>query len=168
MHLTQRSIQVNAVLKKLAHPSCGGTAVFWGTVRNRNHGRPVKAIRYEAAEPVAEPVLREIHAQMTKMADGPCILVHRIGRLRVGEISVFVAAASAHRAQAFAAARHGIEAVKARVPIWKEEFYADGSRKWLDGCAPPSGGRPHSDALYVEMEEERGGGGFGLCRDPQP
>jgi molybdopterin synthase catalytic subunit len=92
----------------------------------------VTAIDYEAYEEMALPLMREIGEETLRLHPATEVrLVHRLGRLVVGEASVAVAVASPHRAEAFAACRHAIDALKARVPIWKKEHYADGS-EWLD------------------------------------
>jgi molybdopterin synthase catalytic subunit len=101
-------------------------------VRDLNRGRAVTGIEYEAYEEMALPLMEEIGAETARQFPVTQVrLVHRLGRLAVGEASVAVAVSSPHRAEAFAACRHAIDALKARVPIWKKEHYADGS-EWLD------------------------------------
>jgi len=115
-----------------ATPRDGAVCLFVGVVRDLNRGRAVTAIDYEAYEEMALPLLEEIGAETARLfAVTDVRLVHRLGRLVVGEASVAVAVTSPHRADAFAACRHAIDALKARVPIWKKEHYADGS-EWLD------------------------------------
>jgi molybdopterin synthase catalytic subunit len=110
----------------------GAVCLFVGTVRDHNRGRPVTAIDYEAYEEMALPVLEDVGSETLRLFPVSSVrLVHRLGRLAVGEPSVAVAVAAPHRAEAFAACRHAIDALKARVPIWKKEHYADGSM-WLD------------------------------------
>jgi MoaE-MoaD fusion protein len=119
-----------------ATPADGAVCLFVGTVRNENRGRPVIRLEYEAYEEMALPLMEEIAAETTRAFPVTGVrLVHRLGRLEVGEASVAVAVCSPHRAEAFAACRFAIDALKARVPIWKKEFYADGSA-WLDRPAP--------------------------------
>ena len=104
-------------------------------VRDLNRGRAVRALEYEAYEEMALAVMREIVAETKSRFPVTAVrLVHRLGRLAVGDPSVAVAVASPHRAEAFAACRFAIDTLKARVPIWKKEFYADGS-EWLDAPA---------------------------------
>jgi molybdopterin synthase catalytic subunit len=113
-------------------PRDGAVCLFVGVVREENRGRAVVAIDYEAYEEMALPLLLEIGEETLRLHPVTDVrLVHRLGRLEVGEASVAVAVASPHRAEAFAACRHAIDALKARVPIWKKEHYADGSA-WLD------------------------------------
>jgi molybdopterin synthase catalytic subunit len=119
-----------------ATPADGAVCLFLGVVRNENQGRRVLALEYEAYEEMALPLLEEIAAETRRLHPLTEIrLVHRLGRLAVGEVSVLVAVSSPHRKQAFAACRHAIDALKARVPIWKKELYEDCAR-WLD--EPPA------------------------------
>jgi molybdopterin synthase catalytic subunit len=117
-------------------PADGALSLFVGVVRNENGGRPVLRLEYEAYEEMALPLMRQI-AEETKRGFPVTLvrLVHRLGALEIGDASVAVAVASPHRAEAFAACRFAIDTLKARVPIWKKEFYADGSA-WLDEAAP--------------------------------
>lgn len=114
-------------------PADGALCLFAGVVRNENRGLSVLGLEYEAYEEMALPLMSEIAAETARRFPVTDVrLVHRLGRLEVGETSVAVAVASPHRAEAFAACRFAIDALKAKVPIWKKEFYADGSQ-WLDG-----------------------------------
>jgi molybdopterin synthase catalytic subunit len=119
-----------------ATPRDGAVCLFVGVVRNENDGRAVSHLEYEAYEEMALPVMEEIEREtrarwpVTQVA-----LVHRLGRLEIGEPSVAVAVTSPHRKEAFEACRHAIDALKSRAPIWKKEFYADGSR-WVESAVP--------------------------------
>lgn len=114
----------------------GALCVFVGVVRNQNRGRAVLRLEYEAYEEMALPLMREIAAETHRRFPVTELrLVHRLGSLAIGEASVAVAVASPHRAEAFAACRFAIDTLKAQVPIWKKELYADGSA-WLDEAAP--------------------------------
>ena len=114
----------------------GAVSLFVGVVRNENRGRRVLRLEYEAYEEMALPLMEEIAAETAaRFPVTDARLVHRLGRLEIGEASVAVAVSSPHRAEAFGACRFAIDALKARVPIWKKEFYADGS-EWLDRPAP--------------------------------
>jgi molybdopterin synthase catalytic subunit len=109
----------------------GAVCLFVGVVRNENGGRAVLRLEYEAYEEMALPLMAEIEAEVRERWPITEVrMVHRLGPLAIGEASVAVAVASPHRAEAFAACRHAIDTLKARVPIWKKEFYADGSL-WL-------------------------------------
>ena len=111
----------------------GAVCLFVGVVRNENQGRAVLRLEYEAYEEMALFLMEEIAAETRRIYPVTDVrLVHRLGRLEIGEASVAVAVSSPHRAEAFAACRFAIDTLKARVPIWKKELYADGSA-WLDG-----------------------------------
>jgi molybdopterin synthase catalytic subunit len=106
----------------------GAACLFLGVVRNENGGRAVTHLEYEAYEEMALPLMEGIAAEAVRRFGVTEVrLVHRLGRLEIGEASVAVAAASPHRAEAFAACRWAIDTLKAEVPIWKKEFYADGA-----------------------------------------
>ena len=112
----------------------GAVVTFEGRVRNRNDGRPVIRLHYDAYTEMAEDVLRDIQRRTCEAFPVSSVgLVHRVGTLLVGETAVVVTVAAAHRSAAFDAARFAIEAVKAELPVWKREEYEDGSRVWLDG-----------------------------------
>ena len=120
-----------------ATPADGALCLFVGVVRDHNAGRAVLRLEYEAYEEMALPLMEQIAGEARRLHPVSQLrLVHRLGALAIGDASVAVAVASPHRQEAFAACRFAIDALKARVPIWKKEFYADGSA-WLDG--PESG-----------------------------
>lgn len=110
----------------------GGLAVFVGVVRDNADGRAVTEMEYEAYEPMAEREMARIEADLAaRFPEVRLVMRHRVGRLRVGEVAVVVAASAPHREEAFAACRAGIEEIKARVPVWKREWGPDGS-VWVD------------------------------------
>ena len=117
---------------RLLATEAGAYASFEGWVRDRNEGRAVDALTYEAyialAEAEGERILAEACARFA-IVDAAC--VHRVGRLALGELAVWVGVSAGHRDAAFAACRWIIDEVKARVPIWKHEQYADGAAGWL-------------------------------------
>jgi len=116
-------IDPSAVMRALATPGTGGIDVFIGTVRDTNEGKAVASIEYTAYVPMAEELLRRIEAEIrARWRVEQVVLLHRVGLLAVGEVSVLTAVAAPHRAEAFAACRHAIERIKADVPIWKKEF----------------------------------------------
>lgn len=132
--LTQEPIDLNGLHTFLRDPACGGVCVFVGTTRDVHEGRPVAQLSYEAYEPMAESELArlcdEVRAQfpgVTRVA-----LVHRLGEVPLTEASVAVGVSAPHREEAFAACRHGIDTLKARIPIWKKESYRDGTDpRWV-------------------------------------
>ncbi|WP_030165059.1 molybdenum cofactor biosynthesis protein MoaE [Spirillospora albida] len=127
-------LSVDEVLGAVGDPGAGGTAVFIGTVRDTDHDRAVTALSY-SAHPSAE---RELRALMEKIvADFPVraiAAVHRVGDLDIGDHAVVVAASCPHRAEAFAACRRLIDDLKAQVPIWKHQTFADGGDEWVGAC----------------------------------
>jgi molybdopterin synthase catalytic subunit len=113
----------------------GALCLFVGVVRDENEGRAVLRLEYEAYEEMALPLMEQIAATARRRWPISEIrIVHRLGRLEIGEPSVAVAVASPHRAASFEACRYAIDELKACVPIWKKEFYADGA-VWLEGPA---------------------------------
>lgn len=116
-------------------PQDGALCLFLGVVRNENGGRPVRHLEYEAYEEMALPLMQEIESETRRRWPVTDVrMVHRLGRLEIGEPSVAVAVCSPHRDEAFAACRFAIDTLKAKVPIWKKEFYVEGEA-WLEGSA---------------------------------
>lgn len=128
----------------------GAVASFTGIVRDTNHGRRVHYLDYEAYEPLAVRTLQRIAEEAAAAWPGVRVAVHhRIGRLEPGEASIVIAAASPHRAAAFAACRYAIERVKQIVPIWKHEHF-DGGEVWIEGAtADPSDETAREAALRI-------------------
>lgn len=138
--ITPEPIDPTEVLSLVGDAADGATVLFLGHVRDCNDGRPVRGMHYDAYVDMAERVLAEIAGEATHgLGTDRLAVVHRIGELGVGEVSVAIAVSSPHRAQAFEAARAVIEAIKQRLPVWKEERYADGAARWLPGEAPGVG-----------------------------
>jgi molybdopterin synthase catalytic subunit len=114
--------------------SDGAVATFLGLVRNHNAGRAVQHLEYEAYEALAIRVFERIAREVAERWPGARMaLHHRIGRIEIGDASVAIAAASAHRGEAFAACRYTIERVKQIAPIWKREFF-EGGDIWIEGA----------------------------------
>ena len=134
-YLVANSIDVGALVALVQSPERGGVACFLGTVRNHHHGREVVRLEYSAYGPMAEAECGRIVAEAGSRWDVVVALRHRVGELDIGDTAVAIAAASAHRDEAFLACRYVIEEVKRRVPIWKREVYADGSVEWVDPSA---------------------------------
>ena len=113
---------------------CGAVCTFLGVVRATHKGRAVRYLEYEAFEPLAVRVFAQIAGEIEAEWPGSRIAIHhRVGRMDVGEASVAIAAASAHRAEAFQACRYAIERVKQIAPVWKHEFFTDGDA-WVEGA----------------------------------
>jgi molybdopterin synthase catalytic subunit len=120
----------------LAHPMpnhCGGLAVFAGTVRDIHEGRAVTGIKYHAHAALAERRLAEIETEAARRFGVEISVGHAVGELKVGDASVIVVVRAGHRAEAFAACRWAIDTLKQTVPIWKEERYAEGPARFLEG-----------------------------------
>jgi molybdopterin synthase catalytic subunit len=128
-------IDRGVVARAVAHPSHGGECFFFGAVRDLNVGRRVVAVSYEAHEPLCRKVFAHVLDTVAARYDEALrlYLVHRVGRLVVGEVSVAIGASSVHRDEAFRAARDVIEAVKHEAPIWKQEHFEDGDSAWVQG-----------------------------------
>jgi molybdopterin synthase catalytic subunit len=130
-YLTSTPIELAVLAQAVQSPERGALASFLGLVRNHQDGRRVVGLDYSAYGPMAEAVSQEIALEAESRWDVSVALQHRIGKLAVGDTAVAVVAASAHRDEAFLACRYVIEEVKRRVPIWKKEYYADGSVVWV-------------------------------------
>ncbi len=131
--ITREVIDSRALAHRLQRPEDGAVVVFEGAVRNNTKGRPTAYLEYECYEQMAiehiERIGREIAAQF---AIGRIGMIHRLGRLEIGEASVAVVVTAPHRTAAFQAALEGINRLKREVPIWKKEYFADGA-VWVDG-----------------------------------
>jgi molybdopterin synthase catalytic subunit len=122
--------EVNDLVKR---PTDGAVVTFDGIVRNNFDGRPVDYLEYEAYAAMAEKKLAEIAAEVRqKFAVGEVAMVHRIGRLEIGESSIVIAVAAPHRHAAFEACAYAMDRVKEDVPVWKKEFFADGEAHWVN------------------------------------
>jgi len=131
--ITRRPLDVAALLREVADVRHGATVLFIGTVRDQNEGRSVEGIEYAAYEPMAVAELQRIAEECVSRFGSDAIVVeHRLGRLALGESSVAIVVAHPRRAAAFDASRWLLEELKRRVPIWKREEYADGTRDWVD------------------------------------
>ena len=136
-----------ALLAEVASAASGASTLFVGTVREVNEGRSVTGIDYTAYGPMAERELAVVVAEAVARFDTERIAVeHRIGSLKLGEASIVIAVSHARRAQAMDAQRFLIEEIKRRVPIWKREHYADGTREWVDPTAALSAETATADA----------------------
>lgn len=126
-------IDVDEIIREVSTPRAGGIDVFIGTVRNHSRGRPVNQLEYSAYIPMAEKLMSAIEQELrAKWIVEGVALVHRIGVLQVGDVAVVTAVSAAHRDNAFEACRYAIDRVKAVVPIWKREHFAEGSA-WVVG-----------------------------------
>jgi MoaE-MoaD fusion protein len=136
--LVRSPIDKPAIARDVQADSDGAIVTFDGFVRNESHGRRTLYLEYQAYETMALAKMREIgHIVHEKFAVDRLAIVHRLGRLEIGETSVFIAVSAPHRAAAFDACRYAIDTLKRTVPIWKKEYFEDGA-VWADGELPPA------------------------------
>jgi molybdopterin synthase catalytic subunit len=134
VRLTLDPLDPAEALAFVVDPSAGGTVLFSGTVRNHSDSGPVTGLSYEAWEERAVERLEAIGDELfARWRVCRAALLHRTGELAVGEVSVLVCCSAPHRAEAFEAARHGIERIKQDVPIWKKEALSTGEAHWVMG-----------------------------------
>lgn len=144
MVISPHPIHAGELGTALADPGAGACVSFEGRVRNRNEGRDVERLEYEAYAPLAgkegERIIAEARERWPIIA-ARC--VHRTGMLEIGDCAVWVGVVSPHRDEAFAACRYIIDEVKVRLPIWKKEHYTDGDSGWVncERCAAGHGGQ---------------------------
>jgi MoaE-MoaD fusion protein len=135
-HLVRKPIDAHEIAERLKAPEDGALVVFDGFVRNNFKGQRTLYLEYEAYESMAYAKMREIGAQIReKFSIHRLAMVHRLGRLEIGETSVLIAVSSPHRAAAFDACRYAIDTLKRTVPIWKKEYFAGGA-VWAEGERP--------------------------------
>ncbi len=132
IQLTSGPIDYDALTEQVRRADCGAVVTFLGTVRDLTNGRATAALDYDAYPSMAEKKMAEIECETReRWPIGDMVMVHRLGRLDVGEVSVAVAVSCPHRTQAFEACRYAIDRLKEAVPIWKKENWADGSTEWV-------------------------------------
>jgi len=137
--LTSEPIDVATLIRDVTADNHGAVSLFLGTVRNSNEGRDVNGIDYSAYDAMAVAEMNRIVDEATqRFEDVAILLIHRTGTLRVGDVSVAIACAHAHRSPALDANRYVIEQLKRRVPIWKREHYLDGTSEWVDPSGRPA------------------------------
>ena len=127
IEIFSKEIDIQSVLQSVQDPTAGGIDIFIGTTRNHSEGKQVLSLEYETYQPMALKLMHRIAEEATARW-GLCkiSIVHRVGRLEIGEASVVIAVSSAHRKEAFEACRYAIDTLKKDVPIWKKEYFADG------------------------------------------
>jgi len=132
--ITTEDISVDEVVARLANPAIGAVVTFVGLVRGTTDGRQVRHLEYEAYPEMAEEMLRqigdEVRARWQTIRE--VAIVHRVGRLQIGETAVVIALSAAHRQEVFDAAHYAIDRLKEVVPIWKREVWVDGA-EWMTG-----------------------------------
>lgn len=142
--ITTEVITGTEVREAVEGPDAGAVVVFLGTVRNNTDGRPVTRLEYEAYPPMAEKKMAEISQEISqKWGDTLRVaMVHRTGKLEIGEASVAVAIASPHRKDGFEACQYAMNRLKQIVPIWKREVWTDGEAEWVKPDAVFFEGQP--------------------------
>ena len=134
VRLTNDRLDAGEALAFVADPEAGGTVLFAGTVRDHSSAGRVTGLEYEAWEERALEGMKGIGEEIfERWPVRKVAVLHRMGRLEVGEVSVLVCCSAPHRAEAFDAARHGIERIKGGVPIWKKESLSTGEAGWVTG-----------------------------------
>ena len=134
IRLVRDVIDIRKVADSLQKPEDGAVVLFEGVVRNHSQDKPVRFLEYDAYEPMALKKIEEIGARAKKeFAIRDIAIVHRLGRVEIGECSTAIVVASAHRGAAFDACRFTIDTIKQIVPIWKKEFFEDGE-VWVEGA----------------------------------
>ena len=132
IQLTTEPIDHAALTEQVRRTDCGAVVTFLGTVRDLTDGRVTVALDYEAYPTMAEKKMAEIEVETReRWPVGEMVMVHRLGHLGQGEVSVAVAVSCPHRAQAFEACRFAIDRLKEIVPIWKKENWANGCTEWV-------------------------------------
>jgi len=132
IQLTVEPIDYAALTEQVRRHDCGAVVTFLGTVRDLTNGRVTVALDYEAYPGMAERKMAEIESETrSRWPVGEMAMVHRLGHLDVGDVSVAVAVSCPHRGQAFEACRFAIDRLKELVPLWKKENWADGSTEWV-------------------------------------
>ncbi len=138
--ILERPITADELIPHVLTDAYGAVATFSGTVRNHARGKHVTGLAYEAYPEMAEAEMRKIAAEVyAQWPDCRVAMLHRIGKLDIGEVSVAIAAATPHRGESFAACEFAINRLKETVPIWKKEAYDDGE-VWVEGVAPSAEG----------------------------
>jgi molybdopterin synthase catalytic subunit len=134
VRVAPEDVRVDDAIAFVRDPAAGGTCVFVGTVRDRSTAGEVTGLEYEAWPELAVSRLEELGAELfERWSLRKVAVLHRFGRLAVGDVSVAIAVSAAHRAEAFEACRHAIERLKQDVPIWKKEHLVTGASEWVMG-----------------------------------
>jgi molybdopterin synthase catalytic subunit len=128
LRLSAEPLDEAAIVALVSSDASGGVVTFVGRVRDRSRGRAVSALEYEAYAEMAEAVFAQIADEVQQRFDVSAVAIHhRVGHLDIGEVSVVIAVAAAHRGPAFEACRYAIDELKKRAPIWKKEIGPDGA-----------------------------------------
>lgn len=133
IRVTPDALRPEEAIAAVESPAAGAINVFLGVVRNNNLGRTVNYLEYEAYPSMAEKVMRELATEaMKRFGLEDCAVLHRTGRLEIGETSLLIAVSCGHRAESFEGGHWLVNEIKKRVPVWKKEVWADGE-SWIEG-----------------------------------
>lgn len=153
------TIQPQDLLARVGSKEDGAVLLFLGIVRDHADGRAVDGMRYDAYREMAESVLAEVAGEAAqRLGTDRVAVIHRIGELELGDVSVAVAVSSPHRVESYEASRYIIEEIKKRLPVWKKERYSDGGAEWVAGAVPPGTG---SGLNLGVASNDRGAAGAG-------
>lgn len=135
--IVDEPINLSALVHSDSSFECGAESIFIGKVRNHNLGRSVLSVTYDAFSPLTENIFRQLAEEACEKFEQrlSVTILHRVGSLSVGEVSIAIRVESPHRVEAFSACRFLIEQIKLKAPIWKKEFYEDGESEWVKGHA---------------------------------
>ena len=158
--IVREPIEPAAVLAQVGAAGDGAALLFLGTVRDHSDGRPVEGMSYDAYETMADEVLSTIADEAAALfGTRRLAVVHRVGELAIGDVSVAIAVSSPHRAEAYDASRYVIEEIKRRLPVWKRERFRDGEARWVSGHPLESGAasmpKPVPDVRAAAVERSR-------------
>lgn len=132
--ITARVIESGSIRDLLLTPECGAVVEFHGLVRNHDAGKGVEKLEYESHE-TALAVIKDITAEVDRQFSQVRFAVsHRVGSLSIGDLAFYVAAASAHREEAFKVCQFLVEEVKDKIPVWKNQIFTDGSNEWVNSA----------------------------------
>jgi len=147
IELTQNEINTSKLLDSVGSKRAGAVVLFVGTTREITAGRRTSSLDYECYPEMAEKKLAELEAEVrSRWPIIECSIVHRLGRLELGEASIAIAASSPHRKDAFEAGQWLIDTIKKVVPIWKKENWADGTSEWVHPGMEPQANQPISES----------------------
>ena len=157
--ISRKPIDPTKALESVMDEDAGGIVLFVGTIRNQTRGKEVKGLEYEVYRPMAERQIARLEEEIRKRWPVKSIrLIHREGKLKVGEVSVVVAVSAVHREEAFEAARYAIDRIKESFPIWKRERFRGGRYAWVKGTpiqSYPASDRAISDSQTNSRETVR-------------
>ncbi len=146
IQLTEKAIDVSAVIQSVENPAAGAVVLFLGTARDMTDQQPVESLEYEAYPEMAERKLADLENQARRLWElVDCAIVHRLGAVPIGQTCVAIAVSSAHRKEAFEAGRWLIDQIKEVVPIWKKEHLTDGSGRWGKTERKAESGKPKAE-----------------------